>query len=68
MTVPGGFPNDTFPIRASSGEHVEITPKGRGGGGMVIINNYNNSAAAAAMAYDEAINMAYMEQNEGMGV
>ncbi len=26
MIVPSGFPNDTFPIRASSGEHVAITP------------------------------------------
>ena len=68
MTVPGGYPNDTFPIRASSGEHVEITPKGGGSKGIVIINNYNNSAAAAAMAYDEAIELAYREQNEVMGV
>lgn len=26
MVVPPGFPNDTFPIMASSGEHVKITP------------------------------------------
>lgn len=26
MIVPSGFPNDTFPIRASSGERVTITP------------------------------------------
>ena len=28
MTVPTGFPNDSFPILASSGEHVSITPAG----------------------------------------
>ena len=27
MTVPPGFPNDTFPIMTTSGEHVEVTPK-----------------------------------------
>ncbi len=26
MIVPSGFPNDSFPLRASSGEHVAITP------------------------------------------
>jgi hypothetical protein len=29
MVVPRGFPNDTFPIRATSGEHVQITPRGK---------------------------------------
>ena len=41
--VPGGFPNDSFMIGATSGESVNITPahmRGRGGGGMVI-NNVN---------------------------
>lgn len=33
MIVPAGFPNDSFPIRAQSGEHVQITPAGQGGGG-----------------------------------
>jgi len=28
MTVPPGFPNDSFPIMATSGEYVEITPQG----------------------------------------
>jgi hypothetical protein len=28
MVVPGGFPNDTFPVLASSGEHILITPEG----------------------------------------
>lgn len=29
MTVPPGYPNDTYPLRATSGEHVEITPAGQ---------------------------------------
>ena len=28
MTVPAGFPNDSFPVLASSGERVQITPAG----------------------------------------
>jgi len=28
MIVPSGFPNDTYPVRATSGEHVAITPAG----------------------------------------
>lgn len=43
MVVPPGFPNDTFPIRASSGEHVKITPHGQAqnvsyGGAEVNVN------------------------------
>lgn len=30
MTVPPGFPNDSYMLRASSGEHVSITPAGGG--------------------------------------
>lgn len=28
MDVPAGYPNDSYPIRATSGEHVTITPRG----------------------------------------
>lgn len=28
FTVPGGYPNDTYPLRVSSGEHVTIIPPG----------------------------------------
>jgi hypothetical protein len=41
--VPGGFPNDSFLIGATSGERVNITPAhkiGNGGGG-IIINSVN---------------------------
>lgn len=41
MTVPPGFPNDTFPVWTSSGESVKVTPPGKGssdgGGGSVYI-------------------------------
>ncbi len=33
FTVPWGFPNDSFPLRVSSGEHVSVTPANRGSGG-----------------------------------
>jgi len=50
------------------GSSGSVVPNDKMGGAFVQIINYNQSAAAAAMAYDEAINMAYMEQNEAMGV
>jgi hypothetical protein len=28
MIVPSGYPNDTYPVRATSGEHLTITPAG----------------------------------------
>lgn len=33
LTVPPGFPGDSFPVFASSGERVQITPAGGGGPG-----------------------------------
>ena len=56
FTVPPGFPNDTFPIRVTSGEEVVVAPRsssieqilaqrlargGSLGGGRVTENNYN---------------------------
>jgi len=35
FVVPPGYPNDSFPLRVQSGEHVQVTPKnqvGQGGG------------------------------------
>jgi hypothetical protein len=32
--VPGGYPNDSYPFRAQSGEHVQVTPAGQTGGGF----------------------------------
>jgi len=31
FTVPPGYPNDSFPMRVQSGEHVSVTPAGQGG-------------------------------------
>jgi hypothetical protein len=32
FTVPPGYPNDSFPMRVESGEHVSVTPAGQDGG------------------------------------
>ncbi len=40
MIVPAGFPNDTFPILASSGERVSITPAGKAAAAATTINIY----------------------------
>ena len=42
MTVPPGFPNDSFPILATSGERVSITPAGKKGAGADIIIQEQN--------------------------
>jgi len=40
FVVPRGFPNDSFPMRVSSGEHVQVTPASqtRGAGGDIYIS------------------------------
>ena len=43
FTVPAGFPNDSFPILAQSGEHVKITPAGQNGGVGGLTANINIS-------------------------
>jgi len=53
FVVPPGFPNDTYPMRVTSGEHVQVTPKGQGGGGVtqnITQNFYDEGAAALGMA------------------
>ena len=55
MVVPPGYPGDSFPFLASSGERVTITPQGsggsgNGGGGTIIIHNHSAGAAALTMA------------------
>lgn len=51
FTVPPGFPNDSFPMRVQSGEHVQVTPAGqqRQSGGTTN-NFYNQTEAAQALA------------------
>lgn len=59
--VPAGYPNDSYYIRATSGERVDVTPAGGGGGGgsrgdvYVIQNFYDQGAAALGMAYVETL-------------
>jgi hypothetical protein len=58
MIVPPGYPNDTFPIRVSSGEMVTVTPQGqKGPAGTVVINNnyYDEGAAALGLAMTRKI-------------
>lgn len=47
FTVPSGYPNDSFPMRVSSGEHVVVTPAGRGGA-MPAINITQSFSGAQA--------------------
>ena len=35
MIVPSGYPNDSYPVRATSGERLTITPRGGNSGGNV---------------------------------
>ena len=36
FTVPSGYPNDSFPMRVESGEHVKVTPAGESGNADVV--------------------------------
>ena len=36
MIVPGGYPDDSYPVRATSGERVTITPAGEKTAGITI--------------------------------
>lgn len=42
FTVPGGFPNDSFPMRVSSGEQVFVAPRGQTLAGMLGAGNTTN--------------------------
>jgi len=53
MIVPPGFPGDTYPIRATSGERVTIAPAGSSysyGGDTITIINRNAAAAVITKA------------------
>lgn len=56
--VPPGYPNDSYPLRVESGEHVVVTPAGQssggGGGGMTIQGDLiiNAPGATANQLYD----------------
>ena len=60
FTVPGGFPNDSFyfPMALTSGEHVEVTPKGKQqrqqpSEGESVIININNPVINRDMDIDD---------------
>jgi hypothetical protein len=55
--VPGGFPNDSFLIGATSGEHVQVTPRGQGGG-MVINNLYLTGVQTDSQLFDAVTKVA----------
>ncbi len=60
IIVPGGYPDDTYPVRASSGERVVILPQDQVGasiGGGVNVNMYmtvNGPMDIQAVAYEVA--------------
>jgi hypothetical protein len=37
FTVPAGFPNDSYPMRVQSGEHVQVTPAGQQSGDAAVL-------------------------------
>lgn len=46
FVVPPGYPGDSFPMRVSSGERVQVTPAGQGGGNIPAINITQNFSGA----------------------
>lgn len=55
FVVPPGFPNDSFPMKVSSGERVIVIPKGQaaGGGGMNVTVNFGDVAINNGMDLTE---------------
>jgi len=43
--VPSGHPNDSYPLRVESGEHVKVTPAGKSGSDGMNITNVNVSGS-----------------------
>ena len=46
FTVPSGFPNDLFRMGVSSGEHVQVTPQGKGSSTGLSTDDINRLAQA----------------------
>jgi hypothetical protein len=57
--VPPGYPNDTFAMRVSSGEHVQVTPAGTSN---QLTNNHNNQTVIINTGLDQASLMRALEQ------
>lgn len=71
FVVPPGYPNDSFVMRVSSGEHVQVTPAGKsgGGGGGVYIENLIISGADSPEATGHAVvsRLRKSQARSGMG-
>lgn len=68
IIVPMGFPGDTYPLRASSGERVTIAPAGATNNiGGDTINIYNNNAAAAVLTKAMVADRKRARLNASMG-
>ena len=68
IIVPSGFPGDTYPVRASSGERVTVTPAGSSYSyGGDTINIYNNNAAAAVLTKAMVADRKRARLNASMG-
>jgi hypothetical protein len=69
FVVPPGFPGDSFPFRATSGEHVQVTPKGQGSAGGVTqnITQIFNDEGAAALGMAVVRKFGRDRLNAGMG-
>ena len=46
FTVPGGFPNDSFAMGVTSGEHVKVTPQGQAGNEAKILSSIDGKMGA----------------------
>jgi hypothetical protein len=42
FTVPPGYPDDSYPMRVQSGEHVSVTPAGQGGDMIHVVVNLDS--------------------------
>lgn len=64
--VPQGFPNDTYPMRVTSGERVTVTPRGAASASGVTINF--NPTISNGMDMEQALNMLVRKLQAAQGV
>ena len=53
--VPPGYPNDSFPMRVQSGEHVQVTPAGKSSAGSGVTLVYSPMISLANEAEAERV-------------
>jgi hypothetical protein len=69
MTVPPGYPGDSFLVGTTSGERVEVTPKGQAaGGGTNITLNINAPGADPQAVADVVMQRLMRAQRGGAGL